>query len=135
MTIEKEPVSKHEANQNPLIDTSTKTPHYDRGIVPAETAAREEREGNKFMETAKDEPQTSDDAIDTTSGYTIDKEGLVDNFAIEPEMYVNEPGDLRKEEEELEAQRAEELSEVRNDDEEGKLTMEADRRGRGPGVI
>jgi hypothetical protein len=135
MTIEKKPVSKHEANQNPLIDTPATTPHYDRGIAPAETAAREEREGDKFMRTAKDDPQTSDDAIDTTGGYTVDKEGLVDNFAIEPEMYVNEPGDLRKEQEELKAQRAEELSEVRNDDEEGKLTMEADRRGHGPGVI
>ena len=32
--------------------------------------------------------------MDTTSGYRIDKEGLVDNFGMEPEMYYEEPGDL-----------------------------------------
>jgi hypothetical protein len=28
--------------------------------------------------------------IDTTAGYTIDEAGKIDNFAIEPEMYVEE---------------------------------------------
>ena len=28
--------------------------------------------------------------VDTTAGYTIDEAGKIDNFAIEPEMYVEE---------------------------------------------
>ena len=32
--------------------------------------------------------------MDTISGYRVDKEGLVDNFGIEPEMYYEEPGDV-----------------------------------------
>jgi len=34
------------------------------------------------------------------SGYTIDSEGRLNIYAIEPEMYINEPGDLRREQEE-----------------------------------
>lgn len=65
---------------------------YDRGIIPAETKARVEREGDSY----KSQPQKrgGEDSIDTTGGYTVDNEGLVNNYAIEPEMYVNEPGDL-----------------------------------------
>jgi hypothetical protein len=59
----------------------------------------------------------------------------VNNYAIEPEMYVNEPGDLRQEEEALAAARAQELEEVNETDETGKLTTEADNRGKGPGII
>ena len=29
------------------------------------------------------------------TGYTIDEDGRLNNYAIEPEMYVHEPGDLR----------------------------------------
>lgn len=64
---------------------------YDPGIVPAETAARRAREGIAF----KQKPEGAG-ASDTTSGYTIDREGLVNNYAIEPEMYVKEQGDLKK---------------------------------------
>lgn len=100
---------------------------YDRGIVPAETAARREREGDDFKSNAHDDrPETK--------GFTVDKEGLVDNFAIEPEMYVNEPGDLREEQEEDVAERIEELEEA-NEDKDGQLTMESDQRGRGPGIV
>jgi hypothetical protein len=133
-------------NQNlknkPEIGVENSEPQYDPHIVPAETAARMEREGNTFRthpteERSEDAPtddQTDDESIHTTSGYTVDKEGLIDNFAIEPEMYINEPGDLREKEEAEKMERAAQLSNLR-EDEEGKLTMEGDRRGKGPGII
>lgn len=63
-----------------------KTPNdanYDRIITSAETAARMEREGDDFKQIA--EP-----------GQTIDREGLANNYAVEPEMYYEEPGDLQE---------------------------------------
>lgn len=65
---------------------------FDRNIVPAETAARKEREGDAYKETP-DSP--TDKSIDTTGGYTVSSEGLTNNYPIEPEMYVETPGDLR----------------------------------------
>ena len=133
-------------NQNlkkkPEIGVENSEPQYDPHIVPAETAARMEREGNTFRthpteERSEDAPtddQTDDESIHTTSGYTVDKEGLIDNFAIEPEMYINEPGDLREKEEAEKMERANELKNLREDD-AGKVTMEGDRRGKGPGII
>ncbi|WP_017324612.1 chlorophyll a/b-binding protein [Synechococcus sp. PCC 7336] len=56
---------------------------FDRGIVPAETAARKEREGDAYK-SLPDNPESSD----TSSGYTVDSEGLLNNYATEPEMYV-----------------------------------------------
>lgn len=68
---------------------------FDRAIVPAETAARKEREGENYKQT----PEATDkDAIDTTGGYTVNSEGLINNFPIEPEMYIETPGDLRQSE-------------------------------------
>ncbi|MBN4001665.1 hypothetical protein [Nostoc sp. LPT] len=115
---------------------------YDRGIIPAETAARIEREGDKYKtlpteEREADAPtddQTDSESIRTTDGYTVDREGLSNNYAIEPEMYYEEPGDARQQAAEDEAERIEELGEV-NQDEEGKLTDRGDSRGRGPGII
>lgn len=115
---------------------------YDRGIIPAETAARMEREGATYKtlpteEREADAPtndQTDPDSIRTTDGYTVDKEGLLNNYAVEPEMYYEEPGDARKQAAADAAQRVEELGEV-NQDEEGKLTENSDTRGRGPGII
>ncbi|MBD2742484.1 hypothetical protein [Coleofasciculus sp. FACHB-1120] len=131
-------------NQTDSTDSSQRVgeDNYDRGIVPAETAARREREGNAFKTTpGKDDEkksptndQTNDGSIETTDGYTVDKEGLLNNYAIEPEMYVNEPGDLKAKEEAEAAERAETVSELQ-DDEEGKLTMEGDKRHQGPGLI
>jgi hypothetical protein len=92
---------------------------YDRGIIPAETAARQKREGSHFKET----PESGTNS-DTTSGYTVDREGLMNNYPIEPEMYVNKPGDLKKEKEALEEERAREVAEVNSA--EGN---------KGPGVI
>ncbi len=67
---------------------------YDRGIIPAETAARKEREGASF----KTHPTEDDsDSVQTEGGYTVDKEGLLNNYAVEPEMYYETPGDARKE--------------------------------------
>lgn len=124
-----------------VLEENARAPHYDRGIIPAETAARQEREGDKFMDphpdnTSVETGQTIDpeNTIDTTGGYTVDKEGLVDNFAIEPEMYVNEPGDLREEAEEDAARRAHEYEEI-NDGSRGELTMEGDKRDKGPGLV
>ncbi|WP_013324059.1 hypothetical protein [Gloeothece verrucosa] len=82
-------------------------PNYDRHLIDAESAARMEREGEAFKQI----PKKNED-IDTTGGMTVDREGLLNNFAIEPEMYVNEPGDLRQEEEADKVQRAQELQEV-----------------------
>lgn len=115
---------------------------YDRGITPAETAARQEREGDAFkkhptevsQQRAENDDQTDVSSVGTTDGYTVDREGLLNNYAIEPEMYVNEPGDLRESEENLAADRMEEISEA-NQDKKGKLTMDHDDRGRGPGII
>ncbi len=112
------------SNQEATSDT------YDRGIIPAETAARKEREGDTYKQLP-DDP----DGFDTTGGYTVDSEGLANNYAIEPEMYVNEPGDLREAEQDAKEQRRQELQDVKEDDETGKLTMDQDNRGHGPGVI
>ena len=117
---------KNTSSSDVSVDT------YDAHIVPAETAARKEREGDGFKQKPH---QPEDDDLDTAAGYTVDKEGLVNNYAIEPEMYINEPGDLREKEAELAKERAQELAEVRGDDETGKLTTDGDQRGRGPGVI
>jgi hypothetical protein len=130
--------TSNDSKFNPQVDA----PVYDPHIVPAETAARQEREGNRFMKTPSKEhdeealtdDQTDNESIDTTGGYTIDKEGLIDNFAIEPEMYINEPGDLREKEEQLHQERIKEVANLKQD-EAGKLTMEEDKRGRGPGLI
>jgi hypothetical protein len=64
---------------------------YDPHIIPAETAARKAREGDNFKHLP-DHPPGSE-SLDTTAGFTVDKEGLVDNFGIEPEMYYDTPGD------------------------------------------
>ncbi|WP_414516677.1 hypothetical protein [Nostoc sp. PCC 9305] len=115
---------------------------YDRGIIPAETAARMEREGDRYKtrpteEREADAPtddQTDSGSVRTTDGYTVDKEGLLNNYAVEPEMYYEEPGDARQQAAEDTEERIEELGEI-NQDEEGKLTDKGDSRGRGPGVI
>ncbi len=64
---------------------------YDRHIVPAETAARQEREGEDFQQMPENESD-----FDTEGGMTVDQEGLLNNYAIEPEMYVEVPGDLEE---------------------------------------
>ena len=114
---------------------------YDRGIVPAETAARKEREGENYknlpeetQENVTTDDQTNAESINTTDGYTVDQEGLVNNYAVEPEMYYHKPGDARKNAIQDSAERVEELREV-NQNQEGKLTEQGDTRGKGPGRI
>ena len=68
-------------------------PHPDPHIIPAETAARAKREGSHFGQVDHDSP-TDTEHIHTRDGYTVDQEGLINNYAVEPPMYVNEPGDL-----------------------------------------
>jgi len=82
-----------------------KSANYDRNIISAETAARMEREGGDF----KNVPESDDD---NTGGYTVSREGLVNNYAVEPEMYVEERGDLREKQEAEKQERAQELKEI-----------------------
>ncbi|WP_141712640.1 hypothetical protein A5482_010300 [Cyanobacterium sp. IPPAS B-1200] len=86
-----------------------KSANYDRNIISAETAARMEREGGDF----KNVPESDDD---NTGGYTVSREGLVNNYAVEPEMYVEERGDLREKQEAEKQERAEELKEINSED-------------------
>lgn len=104
---------------------------YDRGIVPAETAARREREGEDFKKI----PETDRPDVDTMGGITVDREGLLNNYAVEPEMYYETPGDAKEQEMAEKARRAEELEDVKDNDERGLLTSEDDERGKGSGVI
>lgn len=101
-----------EKNPNKIkITIKGKSANYDRNITSAETAARIRREGENF----KSIPE-SDASTDTTGGYTVSREGLVNNYAVEPEMYINQPGDLREKEEAEKVARARELKEVNSDD-------------------
>jgi hypothetical protein len=101
-----------------MADNFDNKNNYDPHITPAETAARKEREDGSFQELPDHEK-----SLDTAGGYSVDQEGLVNNFAIEPEMYINEPGDLREEAEADRQRRAEERQEI---NEPG---------GKGPGLV
>jgi hypothetical protein len=63
----------------------------DAHIIPAETAARKDREGDHYKQPPAD--TEGDDSIDIAGGFTVDQEGLVNNYAAEPEMYFETPGD------------------------------------------
>jgi len=139
-----ESVNKANEPVNRAVDSADRVQgdHYDRIIVPAETAARKEREGDLYKttpteETEADAPtddQTNAQSIRTTDGYTVDKEGLLNNYAVEPEMYYEVPGDARQAKEQETASRAQELVEV-NEDKKNELTERGDDRGRGPGLV
>ena len=114
-------------------DSNQVIPHYDAHIIPGETVARASREGKHFGHVEHDDP-ADHEHIHLRDGYTIDQEGLINNYAVEPEIYINKPGDLREKEAELKAKRRGELRKL-SEDEEGKLTMEHDWRHKGPGLI
>lgn len=114
------------------MDNQPTPSHYDPHLVPAETAARAEREGKHFGHV--DHDPANPEQLHTRDGYTIDQEGLINNYAIEPPMYINEPGDLAEMEKEIAAQRAADRKAL-SEDEEGKLTLEHDLRHKGPGLI
>lgn len=68
------------------------------------------------------------------AGLTIDEDGRYNIYAVEPEMYIDEPGDLRAVQKEERAARLHELQELQ-EDEAGKLTLEHDNRHKGSGLI
>jgi len=125
-------MNSEDTASNTADDLNSDLPQYDRGIVPAETAARKEREGASFGSTREGQDPES---IDTTAGVTTDKEGLTNIYPVEPEMYVEQPGDLQQEEEASAAEHAQEREDISHDDETGKLTEEGDTRGKGPGLM
>lgn len=114
--------------QNSAADTTSDG--YDRHLIPAETAARIEREGDRYKTTPD-----SDSSSTAEGGYTVDTEGLVNNYAIEPEIYHDVPGDMREENEAADARRSQTLREVNQTDESGKLKPSDDNRGKGPGLL
>ncbi len=65
-------------------NTQVATSHYDPHLIPAETAARQQREGKRFGHIPRE--QANHDH--TTDGYTVDREGLLNNYAIEPERWA-----------------------------------------------
>ncbi|PZV19708.1 MAG: hypothetical protein DCF21_07065 [Leptolyngbya sp.] len=115
-----------------MSNPRTESDNFDPNIIPAETAARKEREGSGYKQVNEEE---AGDSINTTGGATVDQEGLANNYPVEPEMYINEPGDLREEEEARKARRRAELSEINQTDEEGKVTSGSDTRGKGVGLV
>ncbi|MDJ0902142.1 MAG: hypothetical protein QNJ55_25405 [Xenococcus sp. MO_188.B8] len=107
--------------------------HYDPHIVPPELKARAAREGKNFGHVEHDIPGDTEH-LHNRDGYTVDEEGLINNYAVEPEMYIKVPGDLKAKQKQLRMQRLHELQEL-SEGEEGKLTMEHDWRHKGPGMI
>ncbi|MEA5534186.1 photosystem II assembly protein Psb34 [Crocosphaera sp. XPORK-15E] len=74
------------------MNTSTKTleHNYSDGseLIPAEVAAREKREGsqppnNPVSQTQKKESLNNPT---TTKGYTVDQEGLINNYPVTPKL-------------------------------------------------
>lgn len=112
---------------NPRVEAD----NYDPNIVPAETAARMEREQENYKQV-KEEPQGD---INTAGGYTVDQEGLANNYAIEPEMYIEEPGDLRDQQAANVERRIAEREAINQTDQDGNLTEDSDQRSKGVGII
>jgi len=114
-------------------DSQDSVPQYDAHIIPAESAARQHREGKDFGHTSHVE--ANGELSQATEGYTVDKEGLLNNYAIEPEMYVNVPGDMQEQAVEEAKEASEYAHELKDLDENGKLTTEHDWRHKGPGLV
>ncbi|MBA2747943.1 MAG: hypothetical protein H0U45_04195, partial [Tatlockia sp.] len=62
------------SKEKTTINDEMATSSADRGIVPAEVAARMDREGGDYRKTAHE--QAADESLDTTGGATVDQEGL-----------------------------------------------------------
>lgn len=62
-------------------------------------------------------------------------EGIVNTVAVTPEVHYEEPGDLKEKNDALKIERMKEVAEANDIDEDGKLTMDKDTRGKGPGVV
>lgn len=91
LKVSRKTEDSQESAENELYDSPTPD-SYDPHITPAEIAVRKEREGKHFkhLSTHPEGPNN----IPTSSGFTVDKEGLIDNFGIEPQIYYEKPGDL-----------------------------------------
>jgi len=121
--------------QNNTDNEKIKSDGYDRNIIPGEVVRRREREGDAFKQVPDASPSEVDADLDTTGGYTVSREGLLNNYAVEPEMYYETPGDRTAMIEQEKAERRQELEEVNDTDSDGKLTMDGDQRGKGVGII
>ena len=77
------------------MDNRIEQNSYDLHITPAEVAARMEREGTEYKHIPEHEvnPDRKLQAGSSTEGVTVDGEGLLNNYAIEPEIYYDVPGD------------------------------------------
>lgn len=72
--------------------TNTLERNYSDGseLIPAEVAARSKREGSQPPNTppAQEQAQQLDSPTpETTGGYTVDQEGLVNNYPTTPKTY------------------------------------------------
>lgn len=121
--------------QNNSMDKQIEADGYDRRIIPSEVARRQEREGDSYKQLPKPSNSEVDADLDTTGGYTMSREGLINNYAVEPEMYYETPGDRTAIIAQEKAERREELEEINDTDSDGKLTMDNDQRGKGVGII
>jgi hypothetical protein len=80
--------------------------------------------------------QTIQENLHHMNHYTVDQDGLMNNYPVEPEMYFEVPGDAREQNEAVKAARAKERREVtenslgNSDGEE-----EVGNHGRGVGII
>lgn len=83
---------KNSLNNN-QDDTQKTFPHYDAHLIPAEIVAREAREGSHFGQVEHDDAQDTEH-IHTRDGYTVDQEGLINNYAVEAPMQVDEPSNF-----------------------------------------
>ncbi len=115
-----------------MANSRVENDNFDPNMIPAETAARKQREGAGYKQVNE---EGAGESIDTAAGATVDQEGLANNYPVEPEMYVNEPGDLREEMEAEKAQHKAEMQEINQTDESGKLTSGSDRRSKGVGQV
>lgn len=127
MTIQKDAVNSNQDNPQQNL------PHYDAHLIPSETVAREAREGSQFGQVEHDDAQDTEH-IHTRDGYTVDQEGLINNYAVEAPMYINEPGDLAEEEAAVAKQRAAERKAL-SKDADGNLSPNTNWQHKGPGVI
>lgn len=124
------------ATQKETHDTNPNTEHlshYDPHLIPSETAAREAREGDRFGHVEHDNPEEKEH-IHTRDGYTMDQEGLINNYAVEPPMYVNQPGDLAEEEAAAAKMRAADRKSL-GKDAEGHASSKNNWQHKGPGMI
>lgn len=113
--------------------TPANLPHYDAHLIPAETVAREAREGRRFGQVEHDSANNTEH-IHTRDGYTVDQEGLINNYAVEAPMYVSEPGDLAEEEAAAAQQKAADLKSLSKDT-NGNLSPDINWQHKGPGII